>query len=335
MNKVGNIKKNKIFEKDDICAPVCLFTYKRIDSLKKVVDNLKKCSLSEKTRLYIFSDGARDESDLAEVEATRSFIHSIDGFKDIIIIERDNNIGLAENIMGGVTNVINKHKKVIVLEDDIVPNKFFLEYMNEALIRYADQQKVMEICGCSLPTDKDKAFLPQTFLLPWGGCWGWATWFDRWQYFERNPQKFVSQMTDEDIYKLDRNGTDLIWQQVLDNASGKKKTWAVFWELAIYLHNGLVLYPNVDMCKNIGFDGTGENCPIDIRFPKKKLKDQQITEFANEIKENKEAMELVMKYSKKINRPLSFWQKSYYILFIENKKTVFRNVVKKLFDIEL
>ena len=313
----------------DRYAPVCLFAYKRIDKLKIVVERLKKCYLADETVLFIFSDGARDTDDLVDIDKTRQYLRKIDGFSKVIIIERKKNIGLAENIMQGVTEVISKYKKTIIIEDDIVPNLYFLEYMNSALDYYESSKKVMQICANSLPPDSEKKSLPQTYFMPWGSCWGWATWDDRWKFFERNPQKLINIVTEEDIYRINRNGTYNMWQQVLDNYSGKRKTWAIFWEITIYLHHGLSLYPNVDMCKNIGMDGKGENCPIDIRYPKKTLIDAKITEFSDVIEENNDAMELTMKWGKKVNRPLSFWQKCYYVLFIENKKEVLKNVYKK------
>jgi hypothetical protein len=54
------------------------------------------------------------------VEAVRKYIHSISGFKSVTIIEREKNWGLAPSIIDGVTNIVNKYGKIIVLEDDIV-----------------------------------------------------------------------------------------------------------------------------------------------------------------------------------------------------------------------
>ena len=171
-------------------APIVMFTYNRLEHTQKTIAALKENIYAEDSELYVFSDGEKNEAVKESVDKVRAFLHQVDGFKMISIIERERNLGLAENIMSGVTDILNKHGKIIVLEDDMVTSKYFLKYMNDALNIYEDNKDVIEISGYMYPIS-NKDDLPQTwFLYKYADCWGWATWKDRWDLFERDT-KFV------------------------------------------------------------------------------------------------------------------------------------------------
>jgi hypothetical protein len=46
-----------------ICAPILLFTYKRLETLKKTVDALLQNKLACESELFIFSDSHKNEID--------------------------------------------------------------------------------------------------------------------------------------------------------------------------------------------------------------------------------------------------------------------------------
>ena len=113
------------------------------------------------------------------------------GFKKIHIIEREKNYGLGNNIITGVTDIIDVYGRVIVLEDDLITAPFFLQYMNEALDIYAENEKVICIHGYAYPVKEN---LPDTFFLKGADCWGWGTWKRAWRYFERNGEVLLDQL---------------------------------------------------------------------------------------------------------------------------------------------
>ena len=166
---------------------------------------------------------------------------------------REENWGLARNIMDGVTQIVNEYGKIIVLEDDIVTSKYFLKYMNDALVLYKDLPQVMSISGYMYPIEKEN--LPETFFMHAGYCWGWATWRESWSFFKRDPKDLIQEFTKDDL-----EGAADFWQQVVDNVSGKLYTWAVFWDAAIFQNQGLTLSPRDPLTLNVGMDETGEHC---------------------------------------------------------------------------
>ena len=103
-----------------ILAPIVLFTYNRPWHTRQTIEALQKNHLASESVIFIFSDGPKTKEDEPKVEEVRKFLKTIQGFKQIEIIEREKNWGLAKNIIDGVTKVVNEYGKVIVLEDDII-----------------------------------------------------------------------------------------------------------------------------------------------------------------------------------------------------------------------
>ena len=101
-------------------APIALFTYNRADKTQRVVESLLQNAEAKFSDLFIFSDGPKTPEKKAGVEENRKYIHTISGFKSISIIEREKNWGLANSLIAGITEVINKYGRVIVVEDDLI-----------------------------------------------------------------------------------------------------------------------------------------------------------------------------------------------------------------------
>lgn len=239
-------------------APIVLFTYNRLDHTKQTVEALQANLYAKESVLYIYSDAPKTEAVGEAVQTVRDYLHTIDGFREVHIILREENWGLARNIMDGVTQIVNQYGKIIVLEDDIVTSKYFLKYMNDALVVYKESPQVMNISAYMYPLATED--LPEVFFMHYGYCWGWATWKDAWALFEREPKKLIQEFTKDDIYHFNLEGTVDVWQQVIANEAGQLYTWAVFWYAAIFRNKGLTLTPRTSLTLNVGMDGTGEHC---------------------------------------------------------------------------
>ena len=240
---------------DKMKAPIVLFVYNRPEHTQKTLDSLAANFLANESELFIYSDAPKNQSETEKVKAVRYIVKNIKGFKSVNIIERDTNWGLAGSIIDGVTNIVNKYGKVIVLEDDMVTSPFFLQFMNKALDYYKYEKNVWHVSGWNYPINSSE--LEAAFFWRTMNCWGWATWKDRWRYFEKNVDKLIAGFPAKNIYKFDINGAAKMWQQVLANKTGEINSWAVFWYAAIFQKNGLCLNPAMSFVQNIGFDGTG------------------------------------------------------------------------------
>jgi hypothetical protein len=282
-------------------APIVLFVYNRLWHTKQTIDALQKNELARKSELFIYSDAAKNEKEQQAVSEVREFIKSVDGFKNITIIERVKNWGLADSIIDGVTTVINQYGTVIVLEDDIVVSQHFLAFMNKALNIYVREKKVWHISGWSYHIDTDG--LSDTFFWRVMNCWGWATWKDRWQYFEKNPEKLINTWDIHKIYRFNLDGTCNFWDQVIENFSGKLNTWAIFWYASIFENEGLCLNPTSSLVHNIGHDGSGENCEKNNIYKKPNFL-SSIDDLPNTIKESHLAVNKIKEFYIRINLSL-------------------------------
>ncbi|MFM5089837.1 hypothetical protein ACEUBY_09920 [Aeromonas caviae] len=240
-------------------SPVVLFVFARPDHTQKTVDALLANPEACNTDLIVYADAARSEKDVAAVEAVREIFSDLHGFKSVTIHLREKNYGLARNIMEGVTQVTAMYGRAIVLEDDIVTSPAFLNYMNAALDKYENIKEVWHISGWNYPI-KSNENLPETFFWRTMNCWGWATWADRWQHFNKNPSELVNSWSFNDINRFNLDGSHDFWAQVVANYEGRLNTWAIFWYATIFSHKGLCLNPIRSFVANIGHDGTGVNC---------------------------------------------------------------------------
>ncbi|WPO79089.1 sugar transferase [Flavobacterium sp. KACC 22761] len=234
-------------------APVVLFTYKRIDTLKKTVEALKKNKLAIKTDLFVFSDAAKNENDKEAVDNVRSYIRSINGFKTIKIKESLLNKGLACSIIEGVSEVLAHHKKVIVLEDDLVSSANFLNYMNAALEFYNAKKKVFSITGFSIPIKKHSQTGDIYFTLR-SSSWGWATWNDRWSDIDWEVKDYNEFKHDKENRKrFSKMGSDMA--NMLDRQmNGEINSWAIRWCYYQFKNNLFSVHPLVSKVENVGFN---------------------------------------------------------------------------------
>jgi hypothetical protein len=241
-----------------IFTPVALFVYARLSHTQSTVEALLNNPGAELTDLIIFSDAARTIENQENVEEVRAYLKSINGFRSINIYERPYNFGLAKSIIEGVTEVLKKHDAVIVLEDDLVTSPYFLKFMNEALEKYAEDDRVISIHGYVLPVNQS---LPETFFLRGADCWGWATWRRGWKNFNPDGQHLLDELNRRKLIgTFDFNGAYSFSKMLKAQIKGINDSWAVRWHASAFLANKLTLYPGRSLVHNIGHDGSGTHC---------------------------------------------------------------------------
>ncbi|MDA8090980.1 MAG: hypothetical protein M0Z61_12280 [Nitrospiraceae bacterium] len=281
----------------DSFAPIALFVYNRPWHTRQTVEALKKNELAAESDLFIFSDGPKNAAFEGQVKAVRDYLRTIDGFRAIHITERNENYGLAKSIIGGVSEVISRFGKIIVMEDDLVSSKYFLKFMNEALNFYENEENVASISGYMYPLEER---LPASFFLRGAECWGWATWRRGWNVFEADGKKLIQEIHRRKLKKIfDVNGAYGYTKMLQDQIAGKNDSWAVRWHASVFLKDMLTLYPGASLILNIGFDGSGTHCgringPSQIQISEKSPRMKQIP-----VTENKEIFITLEKFLKR------------------------------------
>jgi hypothetical protein len=274
-------------------APITLFVYNRPWHTQQTVEALRKNELASESELFIYSDDVKNDDARVNVDEVRKYVDNITGFKKITVIKRDKNWGLANSIIDGVTQIVNKYGNIIVLEDDLITSPCFLKYMNNALDVYEKEEGVASIHGYIYPI-KD---LPNSFFIKGADCWGWATWKNKWDIFEPDGQKLLNELTAKNLEKeADFNGTYGFTRMLKGQINGENNSWAIRWYMSAFLKNMVTLYPGESYVQNIGFDSQGTHCGktdvfninLNTKFNLKKIK-------ANEDLEARKKMELFLK----------------------------------------
>ena len=239
-------------------APIALFAYNRPAHLGRTLEALRKNELAAQSDLHIFSDGPKSEKDAPMVEAVRASLQDVTGFRSVTVVQRPANLGLANSIIQGVTDVCHRSGRVIVLEDDMLTSPWFLRFMNEALATYESDPEVISIHGYIYPV---RRALPETFFLRGADCWGWATWERGWKHFNPDGTALLAQLEERrQTHAFDFDGAYGYTAMLRDQIAGRNNSWAIRWHASAFLLDKLTLYPGRSLVQNIGLDASGTHC---------------------------------------------------------------------------
>jgi hypothetical protein len=234
-----------------ILAPIILFVYSRSDTLEKTINTLKINYLASESDLIIYSDGPKSEKDFDSVEKVRSYLKTITGFKTIQINLSDKNKGLAKSTIYGVTEVLKSFNSCIVVEDDLVSSRNYLNYMNEALYFYEEYSQIFSIAGFSIPIVNKTRF--DVYFTQRANSTGWATWKDRWEIIDWEVKDYGEFKSDiKKRRAFNKMGSDMC--HMLDKQMvGKLNSWAIRWCYHQFKYNLFSVHPFVSKIENIGF----------------------------------------------------------------------------------
>lgn len=238
-------------------APIILFVYNRPEHTKRTIESIAKNTLADKSSLYIFSDGPQDEKDKSEVEAVRKYIYKISGFNKIGILEREKNLGLANSIINGVSEIFKRYNKAIVMEDDMISSPFFLKYINELLNRFENDQRIFSVTGYTFPIKIPEDYKHPLYLSPRSSSWGWGTWKNRWQKADWDL-KDIDDLTNDKlrVESFNKGGEDLMGM-LKNSIEGKIDSWSIRWTYSHFLNDAFCVYPVKSRIQNIGTDRSG------------------------------------------------------------------------------
>lgn len=244
------------------CAPIAVFAYNRPHHLNRLFDCLFANELFSRSPVFVFSDGPRDQENRAAVVATRSVARGRLGSRGQIIASEENK-GLAQSIIAGVTDLCNRFGRVIVFEDDLVLHSRCLDFLNAALRHYANDASIQHVNAYRYPLPA--ASVP--YLSRLASSWGWATWQRAWTNCEFDAAKLVHAIRDADLISaLDFEGTFPYYRMLRSQARGEIDSWAIRWYASILLRGGLAVCPNASLVSNHGFDNTGVHCGVSSTY---------------------------------------------------------------------
>ena len=305
-------------------APIVLFVYNRPEHTKKTLQALSLNKLASKSKLFVYSDGSKDITDIenvTKINKVREIVRSNSWCGELKLIEAEYNIGLADSIKNGVTKIVEKFGKVIVIEDDIITSPAFLTYMNKALNFYINRKSVFFISGFNYPATKMKIpddYTYDVYVSIRNSSWGWATWADRWNQIDwdiKNYQSLVNSSAIQEAFS--REGDDVL-DLLYKRQSGELKIWSIQSTFAQFENHGITIFPTQSYVDNVGMDGSGENCGTNEYFKNNVLCQKEEIHFLEILYQDKRIINSYYNVNCRKKRPL--WKK------------IMRRIIKKLYN---
>ena len=243
-------------------APIIVFAFNRTDTLQNTIESLKKNKEAKDSELFVFVDGPRlnKDGEKEQVSAVQEYVKTITGFKSINYKFSKTNKGLAPSVISGTTEIINIYNKVIIIEDDLVLSKSFLQYMNQMLDLYEKDKRIMQISGWGCKITNAKNYPYDIYLNKRARSWSWGTWKDRWETVDWKVNDWNEFSKDKiRIKEFNRQGSDL-FKMLKGYMTKKNSSWYIRFQYSMYKQNKYSIQPIRSLVINEGFGSNATNC---------------------------------------------------------------------------
>lgn len=239
-------------------SPVIVFAYNRPDHLEKTLTALAENHGAGESDLFVFVDGPKNTDGIAlqkqVVETAGSFRSR---FRSMTLNVSQQNKGLAKSVIGGVTGIIRKYGRVIVVEDDSVSAKCFLNFMNEALDYYENDPSIWSVGGYTVPLTLPDGYPHEVLKTQRSSSYAWATWHDRWDRIDWSVGDYRRFRRSPALRRgFNRWGEDRA-SMLDDQMNGRIDSWAIRFDYAMYKNGMYNIIPAKSLIRTIGRDGSG------------------------------------------------------------------------------
>lgn len=237
-------------------APIILFAFNRPLLFKHTIETLKHNVDFDQSDIFVFIDGPRNKEDEDLICKVKEIAERLT--PNVKVAEE--NKGLGNSIISGVTEIINQYGKAIVIEDDLNLMPGFLHYMNQGLESYKANKQVFSICGYGLRINKPKSYQGDVYLCPRSSSWGWATWADRWNSIDWNVSDYNMLKRDKkQIRAFNKGGSDM-FGMLKDYMEGRNQSWAIRFCYSQFKQGKYSVHPFLSLVDNEGFGDDATNC---------------------------------------------------------------------------
>ena len=283
--------------------PILFIVFKRLDTTKRVFEQIRKI---KPLKLYMASDGPRNESEKIKVLQVREFIiNNIDWNCEVKTRFRDKNLGVGFGPNDAIDWFFSYEKEGIILEDDCLPSISFFQFCSELLDRYKDNKRIGVIQGFN--PFPDEHYPCGYFFSKYDLKWGWATWQDRWQ-FQDMYMKDWPRIKKTDFLDRVSDGDKLVklyWKAIFNQTyMGMQFTWDAQFTYQMLKRGLLTIVPKKNIVLNVGYgeeaSGTKWGPPEHIKLLTLQEIDFPLI-YPKDIKVNKEYDKLVERFHFNMN----------------------------------
>lgn len=240
---------------------VLLVFFNKVDTLKKVFEAVKR---AQPSKIFLAQDGVRENvpEDLKNIKKCREIVEDINWECEIYKNYSDKNLSCDPRVFTAISWAFQYINKLIIIEDDSVPNQSFFTFMGEMLERYEYDDRIQMISGIERLGINRFCKDSYYFSTINAGC-AWATWKRVWNDIEKWSDCTFLENDDErkSIDHYVKNCMPSCFHDFVkrgeDNIILNKKIGGIYsWEYAVansmILANRLAITPKVNLIKNIG-----------------------------------------------------------------------------------
>lgn len=292
-------------------APVLFMFFNRPETTLKVFEKIKKY---RPEKLYLSCDGPRNKEEEVLIDSLREdVLKKVGWFCEVNIRFNSKNKGLV-NVADSIDWFFKNEEEGIILEDDCLADDSFFVFCEQMLDKYRYEDKIMGVSGDNF-INKQYTTSNSYFFSKYVHIWGWATWKRAWKNYSLEIK--------DDYKKIEYDSLKekIFWTKWF---KGMQKNPFSTWDVQLVYHfwkqKGLMIYPNKNLVKNIGFDEKATNT-------------KHLPRFLQEIK--LESIAFPLKHPKEIEQDvfadkLSFktWFDKGLILFLPNNIKQMGRVVR-------
>lgn len=237
-------------------TPIVIFGFNRPHSIGRLIESIKTNPTYGEHEYFIFIDGHRTEEEKVKVDHVEELAYKLTPN----VFRAKSNKGLARSVIDGVTEIISKYRRVIVLEDDLVLMPGCLNYLEEALNVYENDSRIFSVCAYGLKIKRPKDYSGDVYLGVRSSSWGWATWKDRWMSVDWNVSDWQTLRSSKQRQKaLNRCGSDM-FGMLRDYMEGRNNSWAIRFCYSQHLQGRYSVHPFESLVANEGFGADATNC---------------------------------------------------------------------------
>jgi hypothetical protein len=234
-------------------APVLCLAFNRPDLFAEVIGAIRERGPRE---LYVSIDGPRagHSDDVARCDEVREVVKRIDWATEINLKAEEQNLGCGPAVSSAISWALSKTPEIIILEDDCLPDPSFLEFCDELLARYREDERVMQICGTNWGAAPARFAGYSYAFTSFAPVWGWATWRRAWSLYDYELESWprVKATGLADGMPVSRRFRRLLHRD-WDRVRAGPGTWDYQWQYSLFRHHGLSACPERNLVKNIGF----------------------------------------------------------------------------------
>jgi hypothetical protein len=241
-----------------LSTPVAFIIFNRPEQTAKVFAAIRA---ARPQHLFVIADGPRSKikADREKCAATRAVVEGIDWPCEILRRFAETNIGLRRNVSEGLDWVFDQAARVIILEDDCLPDSTFFPFCEELLERYAEDRHIGMIGGTNF--DPVHTAPPGGESYYFSRCchiWGWATWRRAWQLCDHEMKEWPALHRADWLKNICGSASaENFWRRHFDDSYARRRdgisTWDVPWIFSCWRHEMMSIIPRNNLVANIGF----------------------------------------------------------------------------------